>query len=416
MFDSIRKSKQPTESQFSTQASPKPRMNIDVNEQPVAFQQPAPSQQMNQQGQQVEQVYTIPQKFLPQQSEQQLNNGGALSGGPGGKKKKIWIILGIVITLVLLGLIGVVAYVFQKSSQEPAQPTAEQTQNTQNQQPTNENNQPNENNASIVENNASNAIPLNTEIPPVNEDLQNDINNGLFENNANSNENVNDENTNSAGTPPDFSNIGDTTDTDQDALTDEEEKNVYGTGEKRPDTDGDGYIDGTEIKNLYSPNKENETLLKSGLVIEEKNKDFGWSIYYPAQWLVEPLDSTNSEVLFTPDKVDTEFVEVIVQDNPEGLTAAEWYADQYENFDPNSIKDVKIGGLNGIQTTDGFTYYLADDTHIVGIIYNVGNSEDVNFRTTFTMMVDSFLYTGTKQPAEDAEKERNTNNADNSNQ
>ena len=42
-------------------------------------------------------------------------------------------------------------------------------------------------------------------------------------------------------------------DTDNDGLSDYEEINIYGTDYNNPDTDGDGYFDGLEIKNNYSP-------------------------------------------------------------------------------------------------------------------------------------------------------------------
>ena len=42
-------------------------------------------------------------------------------------------------------------------------------------------------------------------------------------------------------------------DSDNDGLTDAEEK-IYGTNPFNPDTDGDGYLDGAEVKGGYNPN------------------------------------------------------------------------------------------------------------------------------------------------------------------
>ena len=42
-------------------------------------------------------------------------------------------------------------------------------------------------------------------------------------------------------------------DSDQDGLSDADEINVYGTNPLKSDTDGDGYLDGDEIKNGYNP-------------------------------------------------------------------------------------------------------------------------------------------------------------------
>lgn len=45
-------------------------------------------------------------------------------------------------------------------------------------------------------------------------------------------------------------------DSDFDGLSDYEEVRVYGTNPLNPDTDGDGYTDGDEVKNGYNPNGE----------------------------------------------------------------------------------------------------------------------------------------------------------------
>lgn len=43
-------------------------------------------------------------------------------------------------------------------------------------------------------------------------------------------------------------------DTDQDLLNDREEIKIYVTNPLKSDTDGDGYGDGEEVRNLYNPN------------------------------------------------------------------------------------------------------------------------------------------------------------------
>ena len=53
-------------------------------------------------------------------------------------------------------------------------------------------------------------------------------------------------------------------DTDKDGLSDYDEINVYKTNLNNPDSDGDGYLDGEEAKNGYSPTE----------VISQNNKSF----------------------------------------------------------------------------------------------------------------------------------------------
>jgi hypothetical protein len=46
-------------------------------------------------------------------------------------------------------------------------------------------------------------------------------------------------------------------DADKDGLTDSSER-IYGTDPKNPDTDGDGHLDGDEVKNGFNPLNKTE--------------------------------------------------------------------------------------------------------------------------------------------------------------
>lgn len=54
-----------------------------------------------------------------------------------------------------------------------------------------------------------------------------------------------------------FAQEGITVDSDLDALVDEDERNVHRTDSNNPDTDGDGYFDGVEVKNGTDPLDKN---------------------------------------------------------------------------------------------------------------------------------------------------------------
>jgi len=61
-------------------------------------------------------------------------------------------------------------------------------------------------------------------------------------------------------------------DSDQDGLSDEEEK-VYGTDPQKADTDGDGYSDGAEIRSGYDPIKASNDKLAPSTALLETNID-----------------------------------------------------------------------------------------------------------------------------------------------
>lgn len=192
-----------------------------------------------------------------------------------------------------------------------------------------------------------------------------------------------------------FKNYIKTLDTDNDGLTDEEEKN-YGTDPAKPDSDSDGYVDSLEVDNLYNPiGFKPVRLIDSGRVKVYSNPTYNYSIYYPQSWIPQSLDANNVDVMFTAES--GEFVEVLVEDNSLKMSAADWYlgqspgvtADQLANFATKQ-------NVSGAKGPDGLTVYLPFEDKIFVINYNIGLKEEVNFLNTFEMMARSL-----RLPAED---------------
>lgn len=320
--------------------------------------------------------------------------------------KKIILIAGCIIAvLVILTAIIVYAFMVTTSQEEPATNSAVNTNNVNGAASTNNANTNaaastnNANNTNAVGNTNSSNTNTGTAINTnVNDGLAVNINEGLFPDSNTNSANINDASNTNTATDVflDHSDVVDTRDKDRDSLTDTEEE-IYGATFSLPDTDKDGYIDGVEVKNGFSPTEPDKTLLESGLAVKYKSKPFGWNVLYPSQWVAEPINETNREVRFTADTVAGEFVDVIVMENTKHESAAAWFAGLYENVEPQDLQTVRVGSLNGIVSPDGFMYYLANEDVIVGIIYNFGSSTQISFRTTFAMMINSFQYTGPKE-------------------
>ncbi len=186
------------------------------------------------------------------------------------------------------------------------------------------------------------------------------------------------------------------TDTDFDGLTDAEEA-LYTTDPAKADKDDDGYLDGQEVENLYNPTGNAPIrIVDSNLVKRYTNPLFGYSIFYPTSWTERALDDKNPrEVLFTAPT--GEFIQVIVDDNSEGLSAVQWYAKQFPTVLPESLERIFVDNLEGVWTKDMMTVYLtkivapaSEKRLLFGITYNYGERTSVNFRTTFKMMIKSF--------------------------
>lgn len=352
-------------------------------------------------------IYTMPEKFLRSQNETTTP-----SGRPKKSRKGLTIALIVVIVLAVAGIVGGVAYymlqgVEQTSSLEvvnDAVPADDNTNDTQenvnknsNKNTKNQNSNKNDNKNTTANDNANANQNANTNVANSNT------------NSSNTNTNSN-ENTNSV-----ISATKNSKDTDKDELTNEEEK-LYGTKADLPDTDGDGYADGIEIKAGYDPqNGVSSTRLANNTTLATKYTDskVKYTILYPASWITETLpESGSSEVLFTPSTLDTagQFVSVVVEDNSTGLTAMDWYLDQVEAQESDIEEIENFDGVKGVKSLDGQTVYYANHNYIYSISYRFGNSAELHFSTTFEMMAKSFTI-----PNQDAAQDTTINNNGNTN-
>ncbi len=184
-------------------------------------------------------------------------------------------------------------------------------------------------------------------------------------------------------------------DSDRDELTDEEEK-IYKTDFLSSDTDGDTYLDGNEVMGLYSPISKEGNLSTSGLVNLYTNPIFNYNVFYPSGWIVQALDETNDTIIFT--SITGEFVTVLALENPSKLSALNWYKDVMAGINSSEmakIKKITIAGQEAIEipNSEGQTIaYFSRGDKVYGLIYNYANKVELNFKTTFSMMKNSFKF------------------------
>ena len=178
-------------------------------------------------------------------------------------------------------------------------------------------------------------------------------------------------------------------DSDGDQLTDIEEL-IYQTNSTLADTDGDGYTDASEILSFYDPVKPTGRLMDSGLIEVYQNPNFNYSLLYPKSWVVRSLNTDNKEIIFTSNT--GEVVEISVQDNPLGLSAAEWYQQNNPGADLTKLTSLTIDGFPAIQTADGLKTYLAVGSSVYSIRYNIGARQQMNFYMTYQLFLKSFIF------------------------
>ncbi|MFA4937021.1 MAG: hypothetical protein WC575_01855 [Patescibacteria group bacterium] len=180
-------------------------------------------------------------------------------------------------------------------------------------------------------------------------------------------------------------------DGDSDGLTDVEEV-IYGSLIDNPDSDDDGYQDGSEVKSGYNPVAgESVKLEESGLTQRYANVIYNYSILYPTTWQLKSSDELSSEVIFTGES--GEFAQVVVQDNPEQKTALEWYSSYVPSLPPEEIPVIQIGALTAVRSLDTLNIYLAVNGKLITISYNNGTNSTADYLATFQMMYQSFNVT-----------------------
>ena len=339
-------------------------------------------------------VHAMPQKFLSGQTSK-----------PKKKKPKLLIILVVVILILLLSVGAALLFRRIIGTQPPNQPTNLAENNNVNQ----------EENANIVinlnrgnENENKNANENENASQPENQNQNTNLNTNQP---ANTNQNQN-TNTNRNYNTNTNSKIPATKDSDGDELTDTEES-LYATEIDMPDTDSDGYIDGAELKQGYSPIGPG-MLNKTDIVKTYANNSYSYSINYPARWLARAVASDNSEVLFTSDTV--EFVQITAVENIALLTIKEWYLTQFPEVTEEEIIYVPLGDLLGIINPNGQTIYIAEARYVYSINYNTGLEKEANFFATFEMMYRSFTTDGDTLANTNSNSNSNVNTNTNQNQ
>ncbi len=169
------------------------------------------------------------------------------------------------------------------------------------------------------------------------------------------------------------------TDSDSDGLTDLEEKLVYSTNAKLPDTDSDGFLDGNEVFHRYNPGGTAPgTLFESGLVKLFETEVY--TILYPSIWSVKDgiIFATTGESV------------VVTIENTDKLPFQEWFDTQKfaKSFDSAKTKN---GYITYVQD-DGLTELVeVGDGTIIQLRYDTGIKGTIDYLQTFKMIVNSLV-------------------------
>ena len=324
-------------------------------------------------------IHTMPQKFMPGGAAPAKT--GSSSGSGVDSHKMVGMIIIIIAVVVIIGGAAYYLLVIAKKADQVPVNINESTEETAK----NVNVSSNVNSGLPARVNVNKNTNKNTNI---NSNVNSNKNTNLNTNvNSNANKNTNANLNRNPGLNINSPVLPASLDTDKDELTDKEE-DLFLTKHVLPDSDSDGFLDGKEVLALYDPNKKDGALLEDAENITKyTDTTFGYQVLYPKAWLID-IDETFNKVLFSA--ALGEFIEILVESNPERLTAREWYGKQSPGVNVSALETVNVNGLSGIKTPDGLNIYLAAQNKIFLISYNVGTLKELNYKTTFEMMVNSF--------------------------
>ncbi len=184
-------------------------------------------------------------------------------------------------------------------------------------------------------------------------------------------------------------------DTDSDGLTDLEEA-LFGTNPQNPDTDADGFLDGNEVFHLYNPNGRAPGTLLEAKLVAVVNSPAGWSMQVPSSWKVTQGNAGSA----TYDTGHGETFHVTIEEDPTRQAVLEWYLASHPDTPKSQIlKFVTKKGYEGIEIiSDGsLTVYLPWEDKVFTMVYDMDGQTFINYRTTYSMMLNSLVLTGVPQ-------------------
>ncbi len=176
------------------------------------------------------------------------------------------------------------------------------------------------------------------------------------------------------------------TDSDRDGLSDLEEL-LLGSSPNSEDTDGDGYLDQSEVLHLYDPASQGD-LLDSLNIEEYYNREYGFSIFVSSLWTVDSV-SGNDSLIVSLGK--DQYIQIISQKNYDKQSLDDWYKQTFDVDEVHDSQRFKKGNWQGVFNNDKLTIYLMHPSkkYIITLNYEIGNDNTLYYKNIFNMILQS---------------------------
>ena len=183
-------------------------------------------------------------------------------------------------------------------------------------------------------------------------------------------------------------------DTDSDGLTDLEEA-LFTTNARSPDTDADGFLDGNEVFHLYNPGGRAPGKLLDAKLVKQVSGSVGWSMLIPIAWNVTQNDDGTIATVASAQK---ETFKLTIEENPKQLAIVDWYMATHPDVQKSQILEYRSKtGYQGIIGVDLLTTYIPWGDRVFVFAYLLNDQPFINFRTTYSMMLNSLQLQGLPQ-------------------
>lgn len=189
-------------------------------------------------------------------------------------------------------------------------------------------------------------------------------------------------------------------DTDSDGLTDVEER-LYGTDPRNPDTDGDSFLDGNEVFNLYDPLEPAPAPLSLSRFINNyrHSGEVSFNFFYPNAWDVQSLSVNN--VLTVDNFLDGVSIRTLtssvlsmqVLEPDEGIELSEFFEAIIEErgVENDILRYISKAGYVGYQTEGKRMAMIEAGDYWVLFEYDTRNDRFIEHLMTFQMIMNSFI-------------------------
>ncbi len=185
-------------------------------------------------------------------------------------------------------------------------------------------------------------------------------------------------------------------DSDSDGLSDVEEA-LFATNPQLPDTDGDGFLDGNEVFHVYNPNGLAPATLIDAKLVKAVSGSIGWTMFVPTSWTV--TDNVDGSVATFISGHGEKF-QLTIEDNAKKTPIVEWYLAKHPQVTASQVLQYRSKrGYVGIIGADLLTTYIPWGDKIFVFTYDLNGQTFINFRTIYSMMLNSLVLQGVPQVA-----------------